>query len=64
MDLFATCHCTREINGQFMGDQIDLRMFLFSEYQMKQSEKIQVKFEVSKGNDMKKGLEVLRINSF
>lgn len=47
-----------------MGDEIDLRMFLYSEYEMKQSEKIEVKFEVIDNKDKKNSLEVLRINNF
>ena len=47
-----------------MGDEIDLRMFLYSEYEMMQSEKIEVKFEVIDNKDKKNSLEVLRINNF
>lgn len=47
-----------------MGDEIDLRMFLYSEYEMRQSEKIEVKFEVIDNKDKKNSLEVLRINNF
>lgn len=47
-----------------MGDEIDLRMFLYSEFEMRQSEKIEVKFEVIDNKDKKNSLEVLRINNF
>lgn len=34
MDIFGSCHSTKYINNEYMGDEIDLRMFLASEYTM------------------------------
>jgi hypothetical protein len=42
--LFASCHTTKKIDGEFLGDEVDLRMFLFSKYEMKTSKKNDVKF--------------------
>lgn len=47
MKIFATCHTTKEINGKFMGDEVDLRMFLFSGYEMSKSHKEDVRFVAS-----------------
>ena len=38
MQLLATCHATREINGKFEGDEIDREIFKFSKYQMHRNE--------------------------
>jgi hypothetical protein len=42
--LFASCHTTKNIDGKLQGDEVDLRMFLFSKYEMKTSNKDGVKF--------------------
>ena len=42
--LFSTCHTTKKIQGQFLGDEVDLRMFLFSKYDMRESQNPDVKF--------------------
>ena len=60
--LFATCHTTKQIQGEFMGDEVDLRMFLYSGYKMSDSEDPNVKFVVK--NNRGGELEVLRINQF
>ena len=44
-----------------MGDELDLRMFLFSDFTFELTDDVKVKFVVSKGNVK---LEVLRINQF
>lgn len=46
-----------------MGDEVDLRMFLYSEYEMKQSPKEDVRF-VAIHKEKNIELEVLRINQF
>jgi hypothetical protein len=30
--LMASCHTVRRVEGQFVGDELDLRMFLHSEF--------------------------------
>lgn len=37
--LFATCHTTKNIGGKLMGDEVDLRMFIFSDFKMRDSKK-------------------------
>lgn len=32
MALFGTCHTVRDIGGNLMGDEVDLRMFEYSKY--------------------------------
>lgn len=44
--LFAACHTVRHINGEFLGDEVDLRMFLHSDYQMTVPEDQQIRLRV------------------
>lgn len=46
-----------------MGDEVDLRMYLYSEYKMEQSKKEDVRF-VAREESKNIVLEVLRINQF
>lgn len=48
--LMASCHTVRKVGEKFLGDELDLRMFLFSEYQYEvpqddQSVKLNLIFE-------------------
>ena len=35
--LFSTCHTVKYFDGKFQGDEIDLKMFLFTNATMKES---------------------------
>lgn len=59
--LFASCHTVRKIEDEFMGDELDLRMFLFSDFTFQLSDDVKVRFIVEKDGTR---LEVLRINQF
>lgn len=61
--LFASCHTVRQIEGEFMGDELDLRMFLFTQfvYELPQNLETGVKLRLRKGKTI---LEVLHINQF
>lgn len=52
MKLFASCHTVRNIDGKMMGDELDLRMFLFThfEYRLPSSDDKMVKLVLRKGN--------------
>lgn len=44
--LFACCHTVREFEGKLMGDEIDLKMFLHSGYELRPSREPATCFEV------------------
>ena len=58
---FASCHTVRNIGGELMGDELDLRMFLFSEFELEPIEDVGIKFVAKREGSR---LEVLRINQF
>ena len=43
---FGSCHSVREIDGELLGDEVDLRMFLHSGYNLEPFESSDVKFKV------------------
>lgn len=59
--LFACCHTVKNIDGEFLGDEVDLRMYLYSTYTMINSDKPEIKFIAEKDSIR---LEILRINQF
>lgn len=59
--LFGCCHTVRHISGEFLGDELDLRMFEFSGFDYCKSSNETVKLKVRKNQTV---LEVLRINQF
>lgn len=61
LQLFASCHAVRHVEGTFLGDEVDLRMFLFSGYTLAPASGKDVRFCVDNGSDR---LEILRINQF
>lgn len=61
--LFATCHTTKQVEGVFLGDEVDLRMFLYSQYEMSHSIQTSIKFEAF-CKTRQQHLEVMRINQF
>jgi hypothetical protein len=48
--LFASCHTTRQTEDGFLGDEVDLRMFLHSEYKMSVSTNPNIRFIVENGS--------------
>lgn len=49
--LFASCHTTRQTDDGLLGDEVDLRMFLHSEFTMSASEDKNIRFVVQSGDD-------------
>jgi magnesium-transporting ATPase (P-type) len=59
--LFASCHTVRKIQDEFMGDELDLRMFLFSGFSFELSENVNIR-STNRRDDSH--IDVLRINQF
>lgn len=58
----ASCHTVRRVADEFLGDELDLRMFLYSDYTYEVPvDDHSVKLRLSHGRDV---LEVLRVNQF
>ena len=49
--LFACCHTVRKHEGNYLGDEVDLRMYLHSNYTMSVPEGGNVRFVVEKNKD-------------
>lgn len=60
--LFASCHTTRKTDEELLGDEVDLRMYLHSQYNMRTSQDPAIRFIVDNASGDK--IEVLRINQF
>ena len=48
--LFATCHSVKKSGESFLGDEVDLRMFLFSEYEFQDVDDAESCFSVLNKN--------------
>jgi|JI6StandDraft_1071083.scaffolds.fasta_scaffold03351_7 magnesium-transporting ATPase (P-type) len=60
--LFASCHTVRKIQDEFMGDELDLRMFQFAGFSFELSEKdVSIRSTVRRDGSH---IDVLRINQF
>lgn len=60
--LFSCCHTVKYFDNEYQGDEIDLKMFLFTKSTFKQSDNMRVRCEIT-DNEGKK-YEVLRINQY
>lgn len=49
--LFASCHTTRQTEDGFLGDEVDLRMFLHSGYKMSVSNDPAIRFIVENASE-------------
>ena len=61
--LFASCHGLIEVENEILGDQLDIRIFEFSGFQMSREESREgVKFRVTHGSGAQ--IEILDVNDF
>jgi len=63
MKLFASCHGVYKLEGENVGDLLDVEMLRFSQYNISSSTEPNIKFNSTRGNSSLKILNLFEFDS-